>query len=72
MLARVISAFTKLTLMPDVFHSARTDADMLRMDISLAGLSAEQSEHIACALRQIIEVDSVLIDFAEQAQAEAG
>jgi acetolactate synthase small subunit len=68
---RIIGLFAKLAMVPEAFHAERTGEDGLEVEIRVAGLSAQQADHLARALRQIIEVEAVLVGLEEQAPAAA-
>jgi acetolactate synthase small subunit len=70
-LPRIVGLFSKLTLVPDVFHAQRAADGGLEVEIAVAGLSREQGEHIAAALRQIIEVETVLVGLEKPVRASA-
>lgn len=70
-LARVAGLFAKLTVVPDAFSAERAGDGGLAMEIRVAGLSAGQSEHLAQALRQIIEVEAVLVGLEDRGQTRA-
>jgi acetolactate synthase small subunit len=59
---RVLELFAKRGLVPTFWHSAVTGADQagLTIEIQMSGISREITEYIACCLRQIASVDSVL------------
>jgi len=70
-LSRIIGSFAKLTVVPDIVHAERADDGGIEIEISVAGLSREQGEHLAAALRQIIEIEAVLVGLEEPARARA-
>jgi acetolactate synthase small subunit len=59
---RVLELFAKRGLVPTLWHSAVSGADQARLtiEIQMSGLGREITEYIACCLRQIASVDSVL------------
>ncbi len=70
-LTRIVGLFAKLSLVPEVFSAKRADDDMLDVEISISGLSAQQAERVARTMCQIIEVDHVLVALEEPAKARA-
>jgi acetolactate synthase small subunit len=70
-LTRIVGLFAKLSLVPEAFSAKRAAGDVLDVEIRVTGLSAQQAEHVARTMRQIIEVDHVLVALEEPAQVRA-
>ena len=60
---RVLELFAKRGLVPSSWHSTTggLDGDALTIDIQMRGMAAELADYIAACLRQIADVEVVLI-----------
>ncbi|MBT6096322.1 MAG: hypothetical protein HOH04_15660 [Rhodospirillaceae bacterium] len=67
-LPRVLDVFAKLAIVPDAFIAERKPDqkpdEVMAIDIHVAGLDAQQADHLASRLRSIIYVDSVFVSLA--------
>ncbi|MEK9754528.1 MAG: hypothetical protein VW338_15145 [Rhodospirillaceae bacterium] len=70
-LARIVGLFAKLELMPDAFATERAADGMVDVEVRFGRISADQAEHVARALRQMIEVEQVLVAYDQPARDRA-
>ena len=69
-LARVIEMFALRSLLPQSVV-AMAEADRLSMSVAVAGLEPDAAEVLAERLRQVVIVDSVVLELAAQPSAAA-
>ncbi len=61
MMPRVLERFAKRGLTPSRWHSSVGGRGDLAIDVEMAGLDAEAAERLAAGLRQIAQVELVVI-----------
>ncbi len=69
-MARVLELFAKRGLVPSRWHStvAGSCGDGLTIDLQMAGLNPELTDYLAACMRQIVEVESVLVSHKDAAR----
>ena len=70
---RVLELFAKRGLVPARFHAdlAGAGADGLEIDVQVTGLECHVAEHVAACLRELFDVERVLIATKQTARAAA-
>ncbi|HWA41708.1 MAG TPA: hypothetical protein VHA10_00740 [Hypericibacter adhaerens] len=70
LLPRVLELFAKRNLVPSRCHAVLNgpEHDELLIDLQVTGLGAEEAEHVARSLRQIVFVTSVLTCITDEPQ----
>ena len=69
-MARVLGLFAKRGLVPSRWHSSVVGSrgDGLTIDVQMAGLTPHLTDYLAACMRQIVEVESVLVSHKDAAR----